>query len=65
MIGWDAGTPDYEGDDVHLTAGCTPCHGVLTNFNFGGEDYDQNGLVEGVQQEIKNMLVQLVRNQFR
>ncbi|MEI7437217.1 MAG: multiheme c-type cytochrome [bacterium] len=59
MIGWDAGTPDYEGDDVHLTAGCTPCHGVLTNLNFGGEDYDQNGLVEGVQQEIKNMLVQL------
>jgi len=46
-------------NSVQLTGACVPCHGAITNFNFGGEDYDQNGHVDGVQQEIANMLVQL------
>ena len=44
---------------VYLTSACAGCHGAITNFNIGGEDYDQNGTVDGVQQEIKNMLFQL------
>lgn len=44
---------------VYLTSACAPCHQGITNFNFGGEDYDQNGTVDGVQQEISSMLNQL------
>ena len=44
---------------IYLTAACAPCHQGITNFNFGGEDYDQDGVVSGVQQEIYNMMVQL------
>ena len=45
---------------IYLTSACAPCHQGITNFNFGGEDYDQDGVVSGVQQEIANMMVQLV-----
>lgn len=48
-------------NSVQLTAACTPCHGSITNFNFGGEDYDQNGRVDGVQKEISNMMAQLAK----
>ncbi|MCF7817243.1 MAG: ammonia-forming cytochrome c nitrite reductase subunit c552 [Kiritimatiellales bacterium] len=41
---------------VHLTETCKSCHGEIEDFNFGGEDYDQDGTVEGVQQEIADML---------
>ncbi|MEI7900635.1 MAG: hypothetical protein WCK89_10290 [bacterium] len=44
---------------VHLTEACAVCHGKLDTFNFGGEDYDQDGVIEGVQQEISGMLYQL------
>jgi len=54
-----SGNPVYSSNTVYLTAACAPCHQGVTNFNFGGEDYDQNGYVQGVQQEITNMLVQL------
>lgn len=56
-IGWDgAGNPS---NAVHLTEACAPCHGEIENFNFGGEDYDQDGVVEGVQQEVSDMLYAL------
>ncbi len=56
-IFWDgAGNPSNE---VHLTEACAGCHGELENFNFGGEDYDQDGVVEGVQQEVSDMLYEL------
>lgn len=56
-IGWDgAGNPS---NAVHLTEACAPCHGEVENFNFGGEDYDQDGSVEGVQQEVSDMLYEL------
>jgi hypothetical protein len=47
--------------EVYLTDACVGCHGAVTNFNFGGEDYDQNGSVDGVQTEITNMLVRLAK----
>ena len=46
---------------VYLTSACIGCHGAVTNFNFGGEDYDQNGTVDGVQQEISSMMFQLAK----
>jgi hypothetical protein len=58
-IGWDGGTTNTTADDVHLTEACTACHGTLENFNFGGADYDQDGAVEGVQQEISDMMYEL------
>jgi len=54
MIGWSGPT-----STVYLTEACVACHGKIESFNFGGEDYDQDGSVEGVQKEINDMLFQL------
>jgi hypothetical protein len=38
-------------------AACKSCHGVVTDFNMKAKaDYDGNGKVEGVQDEIKGLL---------
>jgi len=56
-ISWDAGTPGDEGDDVKVTEVCKTCHvGLYNEFDFGGEDYDRDGTVEGVQTEIQDLL---------
>ena len=44
---------------VHLTETCTSCHGEIEDFNFGGEDYDLDGMVEGVQSEVADMMAEL------
>ena len=44
---------------VYLTATCVSCHGEIEDFNFGGEDYDLDGIVEGVQQEVADMMADL------
>jgi hypothetical protein len=44
---------------VHLTETCTSCHGEIEDFDFGGEDYNSDGLVEGVQTEIHHLLDEL------
>ncbi len=54
MIGWEGAT-----NEVALTEACVRCHGEIEDFNFGGEDYDQDGVVEGVQKEISDMMYQL------
>ena len=55
-IAWDNGTPQ-EDDDVHVTEVCKTCHvGVYNTFDFGGEDYDRDGAIEGVQSEIQGLL---------
>jgi hypothetical protein len=56
MIGWSGPT-----STVHLTEACVGCHGEIESFNFGGEDYDQDGVVEGVQQEISDMMFDLAK----
>ena len=58
-MSWDGGTPGSEGDDVDLVGTCLECHGPLDDFNFGGGDYDRDGVVEGVQKEIHDMLEEL------
>jgi len=44
---------------VHLTGTCKSCHGEIEDFDFGGEDYDLDGMVEGVQTEIDDMMDEL------
>lgn len=47
---------DGMNDPVHLTEACASCHGDIEDFDFGGADYDLDGVVEGVQTEIADML---------
>lgn len=54
-LSYDDGTNDV----VHLTATCTSCHGDIEDFDFGGEDYNRDGLIEGVQTEIHHLLDEL------
>jgi hypothetical protein len=53
-IGWKGAT-----NEVNLTEACKACHGELESFNFGGADFDQDGVIEGVQKEISDMMFQL------
>lgn len=56
---WDNNTPGDPMDDMHVTAVCSQCHVERGTFDFGGEDYDRDGSVEGVQTEIHGLLEQL------
>lgn len=44
-----------------LTETCIPCHGEIEGFDFGGEDYDRDGVVEGVQSEVKGLLITICK----
>lgn len=60
-VGWDGGTPTNPDDDVHLTGACVQCHGNITTFNLKRQDYDGDGVVEGVQTEVKGLMEKLAR----
>jgi len=49
------------GTTYELTETCIPCHGEIDGFNFGGEDYDRDGKVEGVQSEVKGLLLTVLK----
>ncbi len=55
--------PAWEGDATHaavdLTAACVQCHGQIASFDFPRQDYDGNGVVEGVQTEVQHLLDKL------
>ncbi len=53
-VKWDSGT-----NVVELTEACVKCHGEVEGFNFKRQDYDGNGVVEGVQTEVRGLLSQL------
>lgn len=55
-ITWNAGTPDEEGDDVPLTAACVNCHGEVPGFNIARQDYDGDGSIEGIQDEVHGLM---------
>jgi nitrate reductase cytochrome c-type subunit len=44
------------GAKVDVTYVCAQCHGAITNFNFPVADYDGDGVIEGVQTEVQNLL---------
>jgi hypothetical protein len=51
---WDSGT-----NVVEMTEACVQCHGEVEGFNFKRQDYDGNGVVEGVQTEVKGLMGKL------
>jgi len=51
---WDSGTNVYE-----MTEACVECHGEIEGFDFKRQDYDGNGIVEGVQTEVKGLMGKL------
>jgi hypothetical protein len=56
---WESDTPGVA--SVDLVSACTQCHGPTESFNFARHDYDGNGLVEGIQTEVRGLLDQLGR----
>lgn len=46
---------------IELTAACEECHGDIEGFNFATKDYDGNGVIEGVQTEVKSLLRKLAK----
>jgi hypothetical protein len=58
---WDGGTPNDPRDDVeHVDACQQACHPGLKTFDRTAKaDYDGDGVVEGVQTEIKGLLAAL------
>lgn len=40
---------------------CVKCHGPVAEFNFARKDYDDDGVIQGVQTEVKNLLNRLSR----
>ncbi|HEV2394306.1 MAG TPA: hypothetical protein VG146_18300 [Verrucomicrobiae bacterium] len=53
---WDTAT-----NSTDLTAACQGCHGttITTTFDFPLQDYNGDGVIEGVQTEIQHLLDQL------
>jgi hypothetical protein len=58
---WDGGTPTDKSDDVALVGLCSDCHGDIDTFDFKRADYDGDGVVDGVQTEVKHLMEQLAR----
>lgn len=56
---FDNDTPDDTSDDIDIVAGCTDCHGPIESFDMKKIDYNNDGVVEGVQTEIKKIMKQL------
>jgi hypothetical protein len=44
---------------VHLVEACVECHGEIENFDFVRQDYDNDGVLEGVQTEVRGLLDKL------
>ena len=40
---------------------CVKCHGQIEGFDFARKDYDGDGVIQGVQTEVQNLLNQLSR----
>lgn len=46
---------------VELTEACISCHGEMEDFNMATQDYDGDGVIMGVQDEVKGLLRQLAK----
>lgn len=53
---FDNDTPDDDSDDVDMVGTCQKCHGEIEDFNFATSDYDGDGTVEGVIDEIHGLM---------
>lgn len=60
----DNGTPGDPGDDYENLRACEGCHGEISRLNGpAAADYDGNGQVQGVQDEVQGLL-DLVKEQL-
>lgn len=55
-MGWEG---DATNAPVHLVGACVTCHGDVENFDFPRQDFDGDGIVDGVQTEVKHLLAKL------
>ncbi|NGO39266.1 hypothetical protein G4L39_07620 [Limisphaera ngatamarikiensis] len=53
-MAWDTGS-----NRVELVRACVQCHGDIDTFDFKRQDYDGDGIIEGVQTEVKGLLEKL------
>jgi len=53
-VSWDTGT-----NKVELVGACKECHGPISTFNFARDDYDGDGIIEGVQTEVQHLMDKL------
>lgn len=53
-MAWDTGS-----NRVELVQACVQCHGDIDTFDFKRQDYDGDGIIEGVQTEVKGLLDKL------
>ncbi|MFC1712828.1 FlgD immunoglobulin-like domain containing protein [Candidatus Poribacteria bacterium] len=54
---WDGGTPDNPTDDIENLTSCRKCHAGIDTFNIPAKgDYDGDGEMEGVQDEVAGLL---------
>jgi hypothetical protein len=44
---------------MEMTDACAQCHGPITSFDMVREDYNGDGVIEGVQTEVQHLLDQL------
>ena len=58
-VKWDKGTPGDPSDDVGLVNACVQCHGPVESLNFARQDYNGDGIVEGVQTEVEKVMQDL------
>jgi hypothetical protein len=57
---WNGDTPDDPSDDVHQTGVCAECHGPTDTFDImTRKDFDGDGVAEGIQTEIHDLLHEL------
>jgi len=53
-MAWDSGS-----NRVELVEACIQCHGEIEGFDFKRQDYDGNGVIDGIQTEVRGLLSQL------
>lgn len=46
-------------NSVHAVGACVECHGEIESFDFARQDYNGDGVVEGVQTEVRRLMDKL------
>jgi predicted CXXCH cytochrome family protein len=59
-MAWDRGTADAA-DDLQMLGVCMECHGPIKSFDFARQDYDGDGITDGVQTEVQHLLDRLLK----
>lgn len=48
-------------NSAHMVNVCVKCHGSMSSFDMVRQDYDGDGVIQGVQTEVQNLINQLSR----